>query len=91
MKRITFTNLGYKWERINRKEARRRYNNGEALMVCPSTLRPGYPWHPETYVCSTPSEPKIFETMEAFENAYRYYCTGTKNGYIMYFKNGGML
>ena len=43
MKRYSFNNLGYKWERVNRTEARRRYNNGEALMLCPSNLRPGYP------------------------------------------------
>lgn len=39
--------------RISKKNAERRYNNGEIIYLCPHALRPGYPWHPEVAVAKT--------------------------------------
>ena len=39
--------------RISKKNAERRYNNGEVIYLCPHALRPGYPWHPEVAVTKT--------------------------------------
>ena len=36
---------GYK--RISKKNAERRYNDGETIYLCPHQLRPGKPWYPE--------------------------------------------
>ena len=33
--------------RISMVNAKRRYDRGEVIYVCPLKLRPGGPWHPE--------------------------------------------
>ena len=50
MKKYTFTDGGYTFQRIDKKTARRAYNNGLRVMLCPVNLRPGYPYHPETSI-----------------------------------------
>ena len=50
MKKYTFTDGGYTFQRIDKKAARRAYNNGLRVMLCPVNLRPGYPYHPETSI-----------------------------------------
>lgn len=47
MRKYTFTDSGYTFQRIDKKAARRAYNNGLRVMLCPVNLRPGYPYHPE--------------------------------------------
>ena len=39
--------------RISKKNAERRYNEGEVIYLCPHKLRPGYPWHPESAITKT--------------------------------------
>ncbi len=46
MKKYTFTDGGYTFQRIDKKAARRAYNNGLRVMLCPVNLRPGYPLPP---------------------------------------------
>lgn len=36
--------------RIFKPEARKQYNSGKTIYVCPSKLRPGSPWFPEISV-----------------------------------------
>lgn len=50
MRKYTFTDGGYTFQRIDKKAARRAYNNGLRVMLCPVNLRPGYPYHPETSI-----------------------------------------
>lgn len=50
MRAYTFTENGFTFERVDKKQARKAYNNGLRVMVCPVNLRPGYPWHPEISV-----------------------------------------
>ena len=53
MNRYTWTENGFTFKRINKAQARRAYNNGLRVVVCPVNLRPGYPFHPEISVsCS---------------------------------------
>ena len=47
MNRYTWTENGFTFKRINKAQARRAYNNGLRVVVCPVNLRPGYPFHPE--------------------------------------------
>ena len=46
MKKRTYTDSGFTFERVDKKTARKVYNNGLRVVLCPVNLRPGYPWHP---------------------------------------------
>lgn len=68
MRAYTFTENGFTFERVDKRQARKAYNNGLRVVVCPVNLRPGYPWHPEIIVSS-----KSGETFEEMLNAFIYY------------------
>lgn len=68
MKKYTFTDGGYTFQRIDKKTARRAYNNGLRVMLCPVNLRPGYPYHPETSISG-----KAAATFEEALNAFEFY------------------
>lgn len=68
MKKYTFTNGGYTFKRIDKKAARRAYENGLRVLLCPVNLRPGYPFHPETSISG-----KAPATFEEALNAFEYY------------------
>ena len=68
MKKYTFTDGGYTFQRIDKKAARRAYNNGLRVMLCPVNLRPGYPYHPETSISG-----KAAATFEEALNAFEFY------------------
>lgn len=68
MRAYTWTENGFTFKRINKTQARRAYNNGLRVVVCPVNLRPGYPWHPEIIVSE-----KSGETFEKMLNAFIYY------------------
>lgn len=68
MKKYTFTDGGYTFQRIDKKIARRAYNNGLRVMLCPVNLRPGYPYHPETSISG-----KAAATFEEALNAFEFY------------------
>lgn len=53
---------------IDKKTARRAYNNGLRVMLCPVNLRPGYPYHPETSISG-----KAAATFEEALNAFEFY------------------
>lgn len=48
MNKYTFTNKGFTFERINKKEARTAYINGLTVLVCPVNLHPFNPWEVAT-------------------------------------------
>lgn len=68
MIKYTFTDGGYTFHRIDKKAARRAYNNGLRVMLCPVNLRPGYPYHPETSISG-----KAAATFEEALNAFEFY------------------
>lgn len=68
MKAYTWTENGFTFKRINKTQARRAYNNGLRVVVCPVNLRPGYPWHPEIIVSG-----KSGTTFNEMLNAFIYY------------------
>lgn len=43
MKQYTFVENGFTFERINKKQARRAYNNGLTVRFCPCNIRPDFP------------------------------------------------
>ena len=50
MRKYTFTDGGYTFERVSKATARKAYKNGLRVLLCPVNLRPGYPFHPETSI-----------------------------------------
>lgn len=68
MKKYTFTDGGYTFQRIDKKAARRAYNNGLRVMLCPVNLRPGYPYHPEISISG-----KAAATFEEALTAFEFY------------------
>lgn len=68
MRAYTWTENGFTFKRINKTQARRAYNNGLRVVVCPVNLRPGYPWYPEIIVSG-----KSGATFEEMLNAFIYY------------------
>lgn len=68
MRAYTWTENGFTFKRINKTQARRAYNNGLRVVVCPVNLRPGYPWYPEIIVSG-----KSGTTFDEMLNAFIYY------------------
>lgn len=44
MRAYTFTENGFTFERVDKKQARKAYNNGLTVRFCPCNLRPGSPF-----------------------------------------------
>lgn len=44
MRAYTWTENGFTFKRINKKQARQAYNNGLTVIFCPCNLRPGSPF-----------------------------------------------
>lgn len=83
MRKYEYTENGYTFQRVSKKDARRVYNNGLAVIFCPVNLRPGKPWKPEAVIC-----PHSFEVVNgvitSFEkrvNDFEYYnCINNETG-----------
>ena len=48
MRQYTFTENGFTFERVDKKQARKAYNNGLTVRFCPCNLRPGSPFRLDT-------------------------------------------
>lgn len=80
--------------RISKKNAERRYENGEIIYLCPFKLRPGEPWHPECAITKESysdgdvqyfmSYSKIFEDVVREYTFYNCnYCAGKYPAYYI--------
>ena len=69
MRDYTWTENGFTFKRINRKQARKAYNNGLPVIACPVNLRPGAPWHPE----ATLDRNACGLDFDMVENTFRFY------------------
>ena len=88
-----YTINGYK--RISKAEARKRYNAGELVTLCPVNLIPGAPWNPEITVTKFDSSAParnvaVVCTMdfETLVNGFEFYnIRGAETGrYTAYYK-----
>lgn len=70
MRKYSFINNGFTFERVDKKTARRAYNNGLRVLFCPCNLRPGAPWFPECEIDKEISENATFETVL---NSFEFY------------------
>lgn len=62
--------------RITKNQARKLYDAGESVYLCPCNLCPGYPWYPEIVVRKS-------EEISCFDivlNHYSYYLLGSDAG-----------
>ena len=50
MRKYSYTENGFTFERISKDRARAAYINGLSVILCPVNLRPGEPYHPETVI-----------------------------------------
>ena len=48
MNEYTYTKGRFTFKRVSKTTARRCYNNGLPVIVCPVNLRPGSPWNCDT-------------------------------------------
>lgn len=68
MNNYNYSDGGFTFKRVNKATARRAYNNGLQVVMCPCNLIPGAPWHPEI-----PVDSKSGATFETTLNAFEYY------------------
>lgn len=68
MNNYNYSDGGFTFKRVNKATARRTYNNGLRVVMCPCNLRPGAPWYPEVSVIG-----KSGATFEAAVNAFEFY------------------
>ena len=68
MKEYTYTDGGRLFVRITKTTARKAYNNGLRVVLCPSNLRPGFPYHPEINISG-----KAAASFEEAVNSFEYY------------------
>lgn len=74
------------FRRISKAAARKLFETGKVVYLCPVNLRPGGPWHPEMGV--------KYHSGEGFDvcvNAVTWYnCTGRETGrYLAYYERVG--
>jgi len=87
MRKYTFTQNGFTFERIDKKTARTAYMNGLTVVVCPCNLRPFTPWHNEQRINRKSREHFAIDEIgvkndfTAWINSFEYYnCTNVKTG-----------
>jgi len=68
MNNYNYSDGGFNFKRVNKATARRAYNNGLHIIMCPCNLRPGAPWPPEI-----PVDNKSGATFETALNAFEFY------------------
>jgi len=79
--------------RISMKNAKRRYDRGEVIYICPHKLRPGGPWHPECAIArddySDEDTQYFLAYTKEFEDVVREYahynCSYGTGKYLSYY------
>ena len=93
MNNYIFTDNGKQYKRIDKRQARRAYNDGKTVYLCPCNLRPFGVWRPEIDINKTDykkygyNEPFIFSDGSSemdFNKRVNYFefynCTNTETG-----------
>lgn len=82
MLHYSFEHDGTNYARVDKRVARRAFERGDEIAICPCNLRPGGPWHPEMFF-SNVSWGNFDSLVNAFE---RYNCANSETGlYASYF------
>ena len=79
------------FERVSKQAARRIFNAGGVVYLCPVNLRPGAPWNPQTGVKNSPNGggPADFDYLVLAFTAY--HCRNSETGRYLafYVREGG--
>lgn len=86
--------------RIAKKNAERRYKNGETIYLCACNLKPGVPWHPELaiskygFIDESCGEPEFFmgtdDDFNRVVNEFSYFnCNNRSGKYPAYYIREG--
>lgn len=59
MKQIIIKDKDRTYTRISKTAAKKMFESGREILLCPVNLRPGEPWHPE---CSIKKDEQNFDT-----------------------------
>ena len=92
MNKYEFTSNGRTFERVSKAMARRAFIDGFTIAFCPSNLRPGAPWHPETITNREVSNVEDPDTgFNRLLSSFEYFnCTNTESGkYTAFFIETG--
>lgn len=80
MRQYTFTENGFTFERVDKKQARKAYNNGLTVRFCPCNLRPGSPFRLDMDM-NRAQENCAGVDFKKLLNAFEFYnCTNTETG-----------
>lgn len=87
MRKYSYTENGFNFERIDKTTARKAYINGLSVVACPVNLRPGKPYHPETVLNRknreqfTADEIGVKNDFDNLINSFEFYnCTSSETG-----------
>lgn len=87
MRKYSYTDKGFYFERISKKTARAAYINGLSVILCPVNLRPGEPYHPETVINRknreqfTADEIGVKNDFNNYVNSFEFYnCPNSETG-----------
>lgn len=75
MNEYRYSESGHTFKRVSKTTARKAYNNGLRVILCPCKLRPGSPWYCEVNISG-----KAPATFEAQVNAFEYYNLNRETG-----------
>jgi hypothetical protein len=70
--------------RISKAEARKRYDEGETLIVCPNKIRPGYPFAMHSTIHSKEWLDSDY-SFESMLNQWAYYNASYETGYYAHY------
>lgn len=93
MREYSFTDGNSVYKRVSKGKAKRIYNNGYAIIVCPCNLRPDSIWKPYGHFYRRDND-DVYEPIDREEqfdyktNRFAYYnCNSESGNYLAYYVN----
>ena len=75
-------------KRINKRQARKAWNDGQSIIICPCNLRPNNYWNGNTWISKSKFESLGYDTdFDKIVDLHTYYnCTNSETGkYCAYY------
>ena len=81
MKHMEFEINGKMYHRVSKPMARKAFDKGEWVMVCPCKFRPGHPWYPTGFSFRK----KLDREFDKIVRDYEYYHCNAEAGWYLSF------